>query len=920
MKRSSRIAAVIGILAILTMPPFSVVTASDVSGSNEELSACLDDGDRGLAVLFLVDTSQSLKKKDPRNERVEALQGALRALDSVADSRQIHVEFLDFGSKAERSFPDLSPWSDYDEVKSGLPERVKEYEDRNTAEDTDYADALQKAAERFDDAPDGECKLLAWFTDGALDIDFQGTPKTLDWATPPFEVNSEADQDEGKKKAKEAICDPEGFADNLRPPVDGDLTDGAFIAAVPIVDGNEKDFDFLNRVVTNPDRDCGRTASGSMVLTEDFDQLTSALIRGVDPAPSAATVDDVPLQSEERCSAPLNPDSLGAFSLPSSVESIRMRTETPSSEVVPVLLGPFGDDVDPLRFDKPGTNDVADGAVVSISELSPLMTNVDFVLPKTVGAWSGVWELRFCAKNPDQIPGSGTVEVLEVAGTVGAQLRTGNPVRRGRSGTAIIELVNRDQQPLRSDALGATEWLMTASDEIELRNETLQDDGTIRSEFDVPLDFEPDELKLDLKLEPEVEVFPRGKMWPIDDDLEQFTISIKDLPKYPLIDPPSAFGELNQNNLSVVANVRAEAQGPESGGWIELTESIIEGPDEQSSYTLVVKNGDTEIKAGELRALKLDAEEQQLLNIEIEIDESAARTAGSVEGELRFTSTSEIDQEQSEEFVFTFRSRVEPIVSTEAPDAGTLTGLLLLALLTPLLGLYAYNYFFGSRIDVVSSPVASISVRITGADVERINSTGDDRPEIYDADIKAWPQDEGLKKSVNVEGSDGQQIEISAHASRWFFRSPYARATGSGRDINIGPLGSDRKYRRARIPMSTPGLWVYTGDVPEEMLQEPASDPIRVSQGVIVVFPSQSPSVTHANELLRSALESVAAHMSAEEMPVQRDEAVTDSEPDSQYPASDGMTGSSSDDPTSSDGQLPQWWETPEPPSDEVPY
>ena len=184
MKRSSRIAAVIGILAILTMPPFSVVTASDVSGSNEELSACLDDGDRGLAVLFLVDTSQSLKKKDPDNERVKALQGALRALDSVADSRQIHVEFLDFGSKAERSFPEFPPWSDYDEVKDGLPELVKEYEDRNTAEDTDYADALQKAAERFDDAPDGECKLLAWFTDGALDIDFQGTPKTLDWATP----------------------------------------------------------------------------------------------------------------------------------------------------------------------------------------------------------------------------------------------------------------------------------------------------------------------------------------------------------------------------------------------------------------------------------------------------------------------------------------------------------------------------------------------------------------------------------------------------------------------------------------------------------------------------------------------------------------------------------------------------------------
>ncbi|MDG1265032.1 MAG: VWA domain-containing protein, partial [Ilumatobacter sp.] len=688
MKRISRMAAVIGSVAILAIPPFSVATASDGLGSNEELSKCLNDGDRGLAVLFLVDTSQSLKKKDPRNERVEALQGALRALDSVADSRQIHVEFLDFGSKAERSFPDLSPWSDYDEVKSGLPERVKEYEDRNTAEDTDYADALQKAAETFDGAPDGECQLLAWFTDGELEIDFQETPKTLDWATPPFEVNSEADQDEGKKKAEEAICDPEGFADNLRPPVDGDLTDGgAFIAAVPFVDGNEKDFDFLNKVVTNPDEDCGeRPASGSMVLTEDFDQLTSALIRGVDPAPSAATVDDVPLESNERCSAPLNPDSPGAFNLPSSVESIRMRTETPSTKVVPVLLGPFGDDVDPLRFDKPGTKDVADGALVSISKLSPLMTNVDFVLPETVGAWSGVWELRFCAE-PDQIPGSGTVEVLEVAGTVGAKLITEIPVIRGESGTATIQLVGGDKQRLRSDALGATKWLMTASDDIELSNR-LQDNGTIRSEFDVPADFESDQMVLDLELAPAVEVFPPEKIWPIDiGNIELGAIEIKDPPDYPTIgEPKVSFGVLDQENLKAEISLPVMANGPDSGGSVRLKGATVEGPGDPSYYTIVVTIDDIERQANDPVSFK--AGDKGDIKVEIEIDEAAARIDGDVEVDLIFVSTSEKDPDQSGEFPFpSIPATVAPIFNTEAPDAGTLTGLLLLALLTPLLGL-----------------------------------------------------------------------------------------------------------------------------------------------------------------------------------------------------------------------------------------
>ncbi len=32
--------------------------------------------------------------------------------------------------------------------------------------------------------------LLIWFTDGQFDIDFQGTPKQLNWSTPPFEVVS----------------------------------------------------------------------------------------------------------------------------------------------------------------------------------------------------------------------------------------------------------------------------------------------------------------------------------------------------------------------------------------------------------------------------------------------------------------------------------------------------------------------------------------------------------------------------------------------------------------------------------------------------------------------------------------------------------------------------------------------------------
>ena len=449
----------------------------------------------------------------------------------------------------------------------------------------------------------------------------------------------------------------------------------------------------------------------------------------------------------------------------------------------------------------------------------------------------------------------------------------------------------------------------------------------------MPADFESDQMILDLELAPAVEVFPPEKIWPIDiGNIELGAIEIKDPPDYPTIgEPKDDFGVLDQENLKAEISLPVMANGPDSGGLVGLKEATIKGPGDRSTYTVVVTIDDIEWQAnnlvpfkagdkGDINLVPFKAGDKGDIKVEIEIDEAAARINGDVKVKLRFVSTSEKDPDQSEPFGFSRAAAVVPIFNTEAPDAGTLTGLLLLALLTPLLGLYAYNYFFGSRIDVVPSPVASIPVRITGANVQRTDNPADDRPVIHDADIKAWPKDKRPTKSVDVVGANGQQFEITAHASRLWWRSPYARATGAGRDINIGPLGSDRKYRRARIPMSTAGLWVYSGDVPEEITQEPATDPIRVSQGVIVVFPSQSRSVMHANELLKAALDSVTAHMSDAEMPVQRDEAVTDSEPDNQYLASDGTAGSSSDDPTSSGGQPSPWPDTSAPPSDELPY
>lgn len=71
--------------------------------ADQSMSVCIQDT-KSLSVLFLVDTSLSLKKTDARNRRVAAIQSALSALGALqsASNVKVQTEFLEFGTTTRR--------------------------------------------------------------------------------------------------------------------------------------------------------------------------------------------------------------------------------------------------------------------------------------------------------------------------------------------------------------------------------------------------------------------------------------------------------------------------------------------------------------------------------------------------------------------------------------------------------------------------------------------------------------------------------------------------------------------------------------------------------------------------------------------------------------------------------------------------
>lgn len=136
-----------------------------------EIAGCLAAGDE-LRVLFVVDESASLQGSDPQSQRTD---GILAALDSLAvlqeayPAKAINVAAATFAvDYVLRVGWGAAAGSHLDGLRAFATDDVPRLDD---GRGTDYRAALNGAREDLQSDPEPACKIMLWFTDGALDVD-----------------------------------------------------------------------------------------------------------------------------------------------------------------------------------------------------------------------------------------------------------------------------------------------------------------------------------------------------------------------------------------------------------------------------------------------------------------------------------------------------------------------------------------------------------------------------------------------------------------------------------------------------------------------------------------------------------------------------------------------------------------------------
>lgn len=164
-------------LAILAVPAQTSAEPAGTGKGFSEIAGCISGADN-LLISIVVDESLSLRSTDPSALRVQGITTAIDSLEqltaTVDDSTRVEVSLSTFA----RSYETLIDWRKLDgqaaERMRVTAERVLPARDAGNA--TDYRQALLGAKRQLDtrqhqlDDPNA-CKLLLWFTDGALDVD-----------------------------------------------------------------------------------------------------------------------------------------------------------------------------------------------------------------------------------------------------------------------------------------------------------------------------------------------------------------------------------------------------------------------------------------------------------------------------------------------------------------------------------------------------------------------------------------------------------------------------------------------------------------------------------------------------------------------------------------------------------------------------
>jgi hypothetical protein len=861
---------------ILGFLPFNSANSVDAADAEalRPLKECIAER-RSLSVLFLVDTSQSLKRTDSKNVRVAGLQSAVSTLDTLrsasaaaGDPVDLFVEFLDFGTTTRQTFADRPRWGAIG-TDSDLSEAIRVgYEANNNSEDTDYIAALEPwsnrndasrpadeigALEMLELAPPSSCRLLVWFTDGKFDIDFQQRTKTLNWTPAPQIIDSNNDEEPAETTGEDLLCKSGGLADRLR---EGDIASGSGAGVAVVALGNRADFDLIGSVATGqgPFGPCGSLPSRGIFLpAADVAQLVLQLrgaVLGPDNGPGSGTT-GIDTGPTAECEARPDVQTFDyPFLLNQGLTAFNLLTLSGASDVNSTIVAPDGSE---YRLTGAETVTLPNGAGLTVVPLET--TNGGFQvngsLPPDALGWAGQWRVRFCTDDSAAAAAIKNNASIYVFGGLQAQLRNTDLVaRKGRDATLIVELVSVAGQPATETAFQAGSELIVTVNGEPMSTPPVNADGTFEFTYPIPTDFAGDALDIAATLRPVIRLDPNAP----DVRLAEWSgslgsIRVEPLPKYPLVDPPALIDEtLDQERRIVETTFRVDATAAESGGCIALSSLTVSDVDGGTGAAIVsLRDGDTPIDIGADCAVRLADGEARDLTMAISIEDVTITQETVLDGSASFVSTSTIDPTQTETFDLAFSARVLPIIVTDV-DEGTVWLLVALALLLPIALLYIANWY-SARLDLGRLALAEIPVTYMGGRLWRRGENGERSAFGLLADdmhIGRLPQ-EGRHRMV---GAGGVRLR-----GRWPwnpFRDVFGEATADGASVVVANHGSNHKGTAGKLAASLTGAWVFRSS--NHAVKDDAGEPGPVS-GTLTLLVAPNPDV--AQRQLDAALDGI---------------------------------------------------------------
>ncbi|MEZ5183324.1 MAG: VWA domain-containing protein [Acidimicrobiales bacterium] len=411
------LATVLVLLALVGVAPASAQDETtgapdtpDGGPAIDDLVGCVQSSQR-LLVLFLIDESASLKASDPEDRRVEAAQGALDSLLSLATaegaaSPSVDLAFAAF-SNEYRLVQDWTPAGE--DTAAELTDALAGFADLESGIDTDFVNALSSGRDALADrsaevtraggaAP---CRAVLLFTDGGFDLavresaadrDRLGTTKPY---APGIELTSPEAVQEAEAAGRRALCEPDGLADQLR-------ADDVTLLTVALSGGVARRAQLPLAAATAGTADdytCGTPteeptgaylpAAGVDVLVARFNEIGVRLAGG-NPYPGA---EDVAVCGDSPCA-----EGQRTFSLDQGLRRAQVVALAPEPGAVLRLEGPSGASVD---LTEGGTASVGEVAVTARSLAGRGLT-VDLERPEASGDWDGTWTASLLDPSGDQ--------------------------------------------------------------------------------------------------------------------------------------------------------------------------------------------------------------------------------------------------------------------------------------------------------------------------------------------------------------------------------------------------------------------------------------------------------------------------------------------------------------------------------------